>query len=132
MGQGEIRKDAEELNKESHGNTPVKEVDSFTSSEAHDSHNRGKNEPTGRPEDRDIHLAVRIGKESGIAIEMAVRHEKRWLMLEAWKAQAEVVSKTIGNATRAEHAVLMSEFTMNRVDVVVVVYSGEIAESCVA
>ena len=63
---------------------------------------------------------------------MSIGHEKRRLTLDAWKAQADVISETIGNTTRAEKAVFMREFVMDRVDVVVVVYPSEAAKSCVA
>jgi len=63
---------------------------------------------------------------------MSVCYEKWRLTLDAWKAQAEVISKTIGNSAQAEHAVSMREFIMNRVDIVVIVYSNDAAESCVA
>ena len=132
MGEQEIREDAKKLDKESHGDPSREKVESVATEQTCDSHNGGKDEPTGRPHERDIYLAVRIGKERRIVIGMSVGYEKWRLTLGAWKAQAEVVSKTIGNSTQAEHAVSMREFTMNRIDIVVVVYSEEAAESCVA
>ena len=63
---------------------------------------------------------------------MSIGHEKRRLTLDAWKAQAKIVSETIGNTTQAEQSLFMREFVMDRVDVVVVVYSNEAAKSCVA
>ena len=131
MGQQEIREDAERLNSQSHGNTPLKEVDSLTANETNDSHNRANNKPAGRPKERDIDLAFRIGKERRIVIEMAVCREKRRSILEARKAEAEVVSKTIRDTTRAEYAVSMRKFAVNRVDIIVEIYSSEGAESCV-
>ena len=62
---------------------------------------------------------------------MSISHEKRRLTLDAWKAQTEVISETIGNTTRAEQAVFVREFVMDRVEVVVVVDSSEAAKSCV-
>jgi hypothetical protein len=63
---------------------------------------------------------------------MAVCPEKRQLTLESWKAQTEVVGETIGDTTRVKHPVFMREFAVNRVDVIVIIYSNEAAESCVA
>ena len=65
-------------------------------------------------------------------IGMSIGHEKRRLTLDAWKAKAEVISETIRNTTCAEQAVFMREFVMDRVDVIVVVYSDKVAESRVA
>ena len=48
------------------------------------------------------------------------------------KAQTEVISEAVGDPARAEHAKLMGEFAMNRVDIIIEVYSREAAESCVA
>jgi len=63
---------------------------------------------------------------------MAVYRDERRSTFKARKMQAEVISKTIENATRAECTVFMRKFAVNRVDVIVIVYSGERAESCVA
>ena len=131
MGQQEIREDAEGLNNQSDGNTPLKDVDPSTSNETNDSHNRASNKPAGRPKERDIDLAVRIGKKRRIIIEMAVCGEKRRSILEAWKAEAEVISETIRDTTRAEYAVSMRKFAVNRVDIIVEIYSSDGAESCV-
>ncbi|HEY3038578.1 MAG TPA: hypothetical protein VGJ66_07560 [Pyrinomonadaceae bacterium] len=132
MGEQEIRQDAEKLHKESRGGTSLKEVGPFASNETYDSHDSGKDEPAGRPEERDICLAEWIGKERRIVIGMAVCPEKRQLTLESWKAQTEVVGETIGDTTRVKHPVFMREFAVNRVDVIVIIYSNEAAESCVA
>ena len=132
MGQKEIRKDAEQLHKKSNSNTPFKETGCFTSKQTYESCNRSKDEPTGRPQKRDIYLAIRIGKESRIVIEVAVCIEERRLALGGWKVQAEVISKAIRDTAQAEYTILMGKFTVNRVDVIVIVYAGEVAESCVA
>ena len=65
------------MNDQGRGNTPPEEID-LTSNKTHDSHDRGKNKPTGRPEERDVYLAGRIGKDRRIVIQMAVyRGERR-------------------------------------------------------
>src|SRR5262245_4741582 len=132
LGEQEIREDAKKLGQKSHGGASGKQVESVAAQHTCDSHNCGKDEPTGRPYERDIYLAVRVGKERRIVIEMSVGHEKWRLTLHAWKTQAEVISKTIRNSTQAKHAVSMREFIVNRVDIVAVVKSDEAAESCVA
>jgi len=120
------------LGKESHGGTALKEVGSLAANQTCDSHNGSEHEPAGRPHEREIYLAVRIGKERRVVVGMTICSEKRRLTLEAWKAKTEVVGETIGDTERPEHAVFMCEFAVNRVDIVVVVYSNEAAESCVA
>ena len=115
------------MRKECHGSTSFEEVGSFAANEICDSHSSGKDQPSRRPEKREIYLAEWVGKKRRIVIGMPVCHEERRLTLDSWKARAEVISKTIGNTTRAEHAVLMREFAVNRVDVIVVIYSNEAA-----
>src|SRR5206468_11549202 len=48
------------------------------------------------------------------------------------KTQAEIVSETVRNSARAEYAKFVGELGMNRVDVVVEVYSEGASESCAA
>jgi len=70
------------LNDEDRGNTPPEEID-FTSNKTQESHDSAKNKPTGRPEEGDVYLAVRIGKERRMVIEMAVYRDERRLRFKA-------------------------------------------------
>ena len=45
---------------------------------------------------------------------------------------AEVVSETVRKPARTKHAKFVDKLAMNRVDVVIEVYSGDVAESRVA
>src|SRR5204862_6972734 len=120
------------VQKENNSNTTVKELGTVTSESVYEPCKRGNNEPTGIPQKRDISLAVRIGKESRIVIEVAVCIEERRLALGGWKVQAKVISKAIRDTAQAEYTIFMGKFTVDRVDVIVIVYAGEVAESCVA
>ena len=63
---------------------------------------------------------------------MPVCRQERRISVKRGKAQTEVISKAMEDPARAEHAKLMGEFAMNRVDIIIEVYSREAAESCVA
>ena len=63
---------------------------------------------------------------------MAISLKERLVALERGKTQAKVVSETIGDTTRVKNAIFVGKVAMDRVDVIVIVYSNEAAESCVA
>src|SRR5882762_4149998 len=110
----------------------VESVGTVASNEICDSHHSGKNKPPRTPRDRKIDLAEVVRIERRIIIGMTICSYKRRVALKGRKTQAEIVSKTVGDPARAEHTKFVGKLAMNRVDVVVEVYSGEAAESCVA
>ena len=120
------------MGKESHSRTLLKCGGTVASNQAGNSHNRTENKPARTPRDREVYFAEVIRKERREIIKVAIRRYVRWFALKGRKTQAEVVSETVRESARTKHAKFVGKLAMNRVDVVIEVYSSEVAESGVA